>query len=210
MKKLIVYCRTAYIKPWSFERQKQTTVRNMFSFGEPSALRRCEKYPLGERWPTTHTYMYMYVRVHVCMYKKPLPVHISSSLLHVIPQTTFSLHFNGNFYTNTMYMYMYRYMYVYTLSDLAVLFRITPFLSSPSQLTPFLQTCWRAQRDSWWGHIRGEPDLIPRTTRPWTSGDVGCKWWPSTSNILVGVVLCTSGRVFIVGWDVIVLQYKAG
>ena len=50
MKSLIVYCRAISIKPWSFHRQAQTSVSNMFSFGEPSALRRCYKYPIGE-WP---------------------------------------------------------------------------------------------------------------------------------------------------------------
>ena len=48
MKSLIVYCRAISLKPWSFERQGQLPVSNMFSFGEPSALRRCDKYPMGE------------------------------------------------------------------------------------------------------------------------------------------------------------------
>jgi hypothetical protein len=46
MKSLIVYCRSISLRPWSFDRQSQTPVSNMFSFGEPSAIRRCEKYPI--------------------------------------------------------------------------------------------------------------------------------------------------------------------
>ena len=48
MKSLILYCRAISLRPWSFDRQSQTPVSNMFSFGEPSAIRRCEKYPIGE------------------------------------------------------------------------------------------------------------------------------------------------------------------
>jgi hypothetical protein len=56
MKSLIVYCRAISLKPWSFERQGQLPVSNMFSFGEPSALRRCDKYPM-EMLACTETHL---------------------------------------------------------------------------------------------------------------------------------------------------------
>jgi len=41
---LIVYCRTKRINPWKWEEQKKTTVCNMFSFGESTAISRCKDH----------------------------------------------------------------------------------------------------------------------------------------------------------------------
>ncbi|XP_064406324.1 1-phosphatidylinositol 4,5-bisphosphate phosphodiesterase delta-1-like [Halichondria panicea] len=43
LKKLIVYCRSISIKPWSWRKQKATSVSEMFSFGEPLAIKLCDK-----------------------------------------------------------------------------------------------------------------------------------------------------------------------
>ena len=37
-----MYCRTKRIRPWSWDEQKETSVCNMFSFSESSALSRCK------------------------------------------------------------------------------------------------------------------------------------------------------------------------
>lgn len=47
LKALIVYCRAVSIKPWSWKRQRQTTVSEMFSLGEVSAIRHCKDSPRG-------------------------------------------------------------------------------------------------------------------------------------------------------------------
>ena len=39
---LIVYCRSKRIRPWSWDEQKETSVCNMFSFNESTALTRCK------------------------------------------------------------------------------------------------------------------------------------------------------------------------
>ena len=44
---LIVYCRSLSIKPWDWKKQKATSVSEMFSFGEPTALDLCKRYPRG-------------------------------------------------------------------------------------------------------------------------------------------------------------------
>ncbi len=48
LKKLIVYCRSISIKPWSWRKQKATSVSEMFSFGEPLAIKLCDKSQRGE------------------------------------------------------------------------------------------------------------------------------------------------------------------
>ena len=47
LKALIVYCRAVSIKPWDWKRQKDTTVSEMFSFGEPTAVELCKKFAKG-------------------------------------------------------------------------------------------------------------------------------------------------------------------
>ncbi len=47
LKVLIVYCRSISIKPWDWRKQRETTVSEMFSFGEPTAVELCRKYPRG-------------------------------------------------------------------------------------------------------------------------------------------------------------------
>ena len=42
LENLIVYCRSISIKPWSWSRQRETSVSEMFSFGEPSAMKLCK------------------------------------------------------------------------------------------------------------------------------------------------------------------------
>jgi len=44
---LIIYCRTKRINPWKWEEQKKTTVCDMFSFNESTAVSRC-KDPKGK------------------------------------------------------------------------------------------------------------------------------------------------------------------
>lgn len=45
---LIVYCRASSIKPWDWGKQKATTVSQMFSFGEPTAIELCKRWPRGK------------------------------------------------------------------------------------------------------------------------------------------------------------------
>ncbi len=47
LKKLIVYCRSISIKPWNWRKQRQTSVSEMFSFGEPLAIKLCSKSQRG-------------------------------------------------------------------------------------------------------------------------------------------------------------------
>ena len=47
LKKLIVYCRSISIKPWSWRKQKATSVSEMFSFGEPLAIKLCDRSQRG-------------------------------------------------------------------------------------------------------------------------------------------------------------------
>ena len=49
LKKMYVYCRAVTIKPWSWKRQRQTTVSEMFSIGELSAIRHCRDSPKGAK-----------------------------------------------------------------------------------------------------------------------------------------------------------------
>ncbi|XP_065893737.1 1-phosphatidylinositol 4,5-bisphosphate phosphodiesterase delta-1-like isoform X2 [Dysidea avara] len=44
LSKMIVYCRTKHIKPWSWKEQKKTSICNMFSFSESMAYDKCNKY----------------------------------------------------------------------------------------------------------------------------------------------------------------------
>ena len=48
LKKLIVYCRAVSIKPWSWKQQRDTSVSEMFSFGEPSAIKHTKECHKGE------------------------------------------------------------------------------------------------------------------------------------------------------------------
>ena len=48
LKKLIVYCRSVSIKPWSWRKQTETTVSEMFSFGEPTAIKHCDRSQRGK------------------------------------------------------------------------------------------------------------------------------------------------------------------
>ncbi|KAL5474054.1 hypothetical protein EMCRGX_G028627 [Ephydatia muelleri] len=45
LEKLVVYCRSISIKPWSWSKQRETSVSEMFSFGEPSAMKLCIDNP---------------------------------------------------------------------------------------------------------------------------------------------------------------------
>eukprot|EP00731_Ephydatia_muelleri_P028731 Em0020g375a len=45
LEKLVVYCRSISIKPWSWSKQRETSVSEMFSFGEPSAMKLCKHSP---------------------------------------------------------------------------------------------------------------------------------------------------------------------
>eukprot|EP00731_Ephydatia_muelleri_P028757 Em0020g401a len=45
LEKLVVYCRSISIKPWSWSKQRETSVSEMFSFGEPSAMKLCKNSP---------------------------------------------------------------------------------------------------------------------------------------------------------------------
>ena len=45
---LIVYAKAISIKPWSWEKQRATSVTQMFSFGEPKAVDLCMKWPKGK------------------------------------------------------------------------------------------------------------------------------------------------------------------
>ena len=46
---LIVYCQAKHIKPWCWIEQQQSSVCNMFSFGEHTALSKCKEYPQGSQ-----------------------------------------------------------------------------------------------------------------------------------------------------------------
>ena len=47
LKKLIVYCRSVTIKPWDWKLQRETSVSEMFSFGEPTAVKLCKHFKQG-------------------------------------------------------------------------------------------------------------------------------------------------------------------
>jgi len=47
LSRLIIYCRSKHIRPWSWSEQQKTSICNMFSFGESNAFGKCEKYPKG-------------------------------------------------------------------------------------------------------------------------------------------------------------------
>ena len=38
---LIIYAKCKYIKPWDWEEQKKTSVTQLLSFGEPTAVKLC-------------------------------------------------------------------------------------------------------------------------------------------------------------------------
>ena len=48
LEKLVVYCRSISIKPWSWSKQRETSVSEMFSFGEPTAMKLCKHSPQGD------------------------------------------------------------------------------------------------------------------------------------------------------------------
>ena len=48
LKSLIIYAKSVSIKPWNWKKQKATPVTQMFSFGEPTAIQLCTKWPRGE------------------------------------------------------------------------------------------------------------------------------------------------------------------
>ena len=48
LKSLIIYAKSVSIKPWNWRKQKATPVTQMFSFGEPTAIQLCSKFPRGE------------------------------------------------------------------------------------------------------------------------------------------------------------------
>lgn len=45
LRRLIVYCRSTHINPWSWREQKFTSICQMFSFGEISAANHCKRSP---------------------------------------------------------------------------------------------------------------------------------------------------------------------
>ena len=47
LKSLIVYAKATSIKPWSWTKQRATSVTQMFSFGEPKAVELCMKDKRG-------------------------------------------------------------------------------------------------------------------------------------------------------------------
>ena len=47
LKTLIIYAKATSIKPWSWKKQRATTVTQMFSFGEPKAVELCTKLSTG-------------------------------------------------------------------------------------------------------------------------------------------------------------------
>ena len=47
LQRLIPYCRAVSIKPWDWQKQLQTTVSEMFSFGEVSANKHCDNSARG-------------------------------------------------------------------------------------------------------------------------------------------------------------------
>ena len=49
LKELIVYCRSVTIKPWNWNLQRETSVSEMFSFGEPTAVGLCKDFKQGWR-----------------------------------------------------------------------------------------------------------------------------------------------------------------
>ena len=48
LSKLVVYCQAKRIKPWSWKKQQDTPVYNMFSFVESTALNKCKEHPKGK------------------------------------------------------------------------------------------------------------------------------------------------------------------
>lgn len=48
LRSLIIYAKAISIKPWSWEKQKATSITQMFSFGEPKAVELCTKSTKGE------------------------------------------------------------------------------------------------------------------------------------------------------------------
>ena len=47
LKTMIIYAKATTIKPWSWRKQRATTVTQMFSFGEPKAVELCTKSSTG-------------------------------------------------------------------------------------------------------------------------------------------------------------------
>ncbi len=47
LKALIIYAKATSIKPWSWRKQRATTVTQMFSLGEPKAVELCTKSSTG-------------------------------------------------------------------------------------------------------------------------------------------------------------------
>ena len=47
LKTMIIYAKATTIKPWSWRKQRATTVTQMFSFGEPKAVELCTKSSKG-------------------------------------------------------------------------------------------------------------------------------------------------------------------
>jgi hypothetical protein len=47
LKSLIIYAKATCIKPWSWRKQRATTVTQMFSFGEPKAIELCTRDKIG-------------------------------------------------------------------------------------------------------------------------------------------------------------------
>ena len=54
LKSLIVYAKAISIKPWSWKKQKATSVTEMFSFGEPTARELCSEWSKGKYTATNH------------------------------------------------------------------------------------------------------------------------------------------------------------
>lgn len=48
LKSLIIYAKAVSIKPWDWDKQRATSVTQMFSFGEPKAVELCIKSTKGE------------------------------------------------------------------------------------------------------------------------------------------------------------------
>ena len=66
---LIIYAKATSIKPeWDWERQRATTVNQMFSFGEPKAVDLCTKDSKGEPAANSiHAVTSFHCR-HACLY----------------------------------------------------------------------------------------------------------------------------------------------
>ena len=47
LKSLIIYAKATSIKPWTWRKQRATSVTQMFSFGEPTAVQLCTKWTRG-------------------------------------------------------------------------------------------------------------------------------------------------------------------